>query len=92
MCDHEQFAAEVTIGRVKNDAGNVVGHLFTATVRCSQCDKSFAFMGLPGGLSPNVPTMSMDGITINMPISESDGETRVRTSVHEQFGKSRLVS
>ncbi len=68
VCEHPGFKASVEVGRLTDGAGNV--HAFTADVRveCAVCGLPFEFMGMPEGLSPSVPTRSVDGLEARLPI------------------------
>ena len=65
MCQHEDFEARVTVNRLE-DKG-----LFAAdvTIRCAECKLPFRFLGLPGGLSMDKPTVSFDMTEARMPIA-----------------------
>jgi len=57
MCEHHNFAADVTVNRLE-DSGR-----FTADVRieCADCGTPFRFIGLPCGVDLNGAAVSVDG-------------------------------
>ena len=68
-CDHPEFRAEVRVGRLTDDNGEV--KYFTAEVEicCHTCGVNFVFLGLPGGSSLVHPTVSANGLEARMPIA-----------------------
>jgi len=67
-CKHEQFEAHVDVNRL-SDTGR-----FSADVRikCVQCGEPFRFLGLPAGVDPDGPTVSVDGTEARMPIGTNE--------------------
>lgn len=63
-CAHKDFSAWVNVFRLE-DTGR-----FSADIRikCSECDEPFRFLGVPGGLSPYEPRVSIDGLELRAPI------------------------
>ena len=64
-CEHENFEAHVTVNRledVKRFAADVC-------IICRDCGKPFRFLGLPGGVSLERPTISIDGTEARLPIA-----------------------
>ena len=70
-CRHEDFVANVAVNRLE-DTGGFAADI---TIRCAECQKPFQFLGLPGGLSPDKPTVSADCPEARMPIAPL-GEVR----------------
>ena len=68
-CEHLEFEARVEVGRLTEGEGGKVTS-FSADVRitCTDCGKPFLFVGVPFGLSPNQPTVSVDGQELRCPI------------------------
>lgn len=70
-CPHEQFTSCVSVNRLE-DVGRFAADV---TIQCVQCGARFQFLGLPGGLSLERPTVSVDGLEARMPIApETTGE------------------
>ena len=68
-CDHSDFNASVSVGRLTSDrTGEVVAYSAEVQVTCSACGERFTFVGLPGGSSPDRPTVALDGCTLRAPI------------------------
>lgn len=70
MCKHENFRADVGVGRISasEDDSTIVGFSADITIRCIDCNKPFEFVGLPMGYSPMQPMCSVDGTEARMPI------------------------
>ena len=62
-CEHKEFAAHVAVNRLE---GSFAADI---TIRCVECQESFQFLGLPGGLHPTKPTVSVDRTEARMPIA-----------------------
>jgi hypothetical protein len=69
-CDHQNFEAKVSVGRLAaDDAGTkIVGFSADITVKCRDCELPFEFIGLPMGYSPLQPMCSVDGTEARMPL------------------------
>lgn len=67
MCEHNVFTANVTVNRLE-DSGGFAADI---TIRCAECQVPFQFLGLPGGLTPDKPTASVDLTEARMPIAPS---------------------
>lgn len=63
-CDHADFAASVTVNRLE-DTGRFVADV---TIECARCGELFRFIGLPSGVSPYAPMVSVDGLELRAPI------------------------
>ena len=62
QCQHESFAANVSVARITNAAGDVVErYQANVTIICDQCKMPFRFVGLPAGLDLNGAAVSVDG-------------------------------
>lgn len=70
-CEHPDFAAFVEVNRLtaSDDDPTVVG--FTAEIRieCAVCSEPFLFRGVPVGMLPYRPAMSVDRMELRVPIS-----------------------
>ncbi len=64
-CEHKEFEARVEVNRLEDVK------MFAADVhiQCSECGMPFRFLGLPGGLHPEHPTVSVDGTEARLPIA-----------------------
>lgn len=68
-CKHENFKAEVKVGRLSQVEGGPVTHYCAdVTVCCAECGLPFQFSGLPLGMSAYTATMSMDGLELRAPL------------------------
>jgi hypothetical protein len=69
QCLHMNFHAQVNVGRLTNDSGVVTSYTTDITVKCADCNTPLEFVGLPLGSSPYHPTVSMDGLELQAPIT-----------------------
>jgi hypothetical protein len=70
-CYHENFQAQVTVARIENEKEPFsLPRYYYAEVRinCAECQVEFHFVGIPGGLSPFMPSVSVDGCELRAPI------------------------
>lgn len=65
MCEHRDFQANVCIARLE-DTGGFVAEI---TVRCTECDTPFQFLGLQPGLDTQGASVSIDGLEARIAIS-----------------------
>lgn len=63
-CKHHNFAARVGVARLE-DIGRFMAEI---TVRCTDCDTPFQFLGLEPGLNLQGATCSIDGLEANIAI------------------------
>lgn len=70
MCDHHNFHAHVSVGRLAADetGKKIVGFTADIKITCADCDKPFEFIGLPMGYSPRETMCSVDGTEARMPL------------------------
>ncbi len=69
-CPHEDFEAHVAVNRLTGTGGgDITGYAADVTIRCMHCNTPFRFLGLPGGLAPDKPTVSVDGTEARLPIA-----------------------
>lgn len=69
-CPHEEFAAHIAVNRLTDvDGGPLVGFSVDVTARCVACDEPLVFhgAGLPVGLVPDRPAISVDGTELRCP-------------------------
>lgn len=68
-CQHEDFEADVKVGRVTDDdGGDVVAFVAEVRVRCVECGENFGFRGMPPGLMWEGPTRSPDAREARLPL------------------------
>lgn len=79
-CEHNEFEASVTVNRLED----VKRFVADVHIKCRECGKPFQFLGLPGGLAPDRPTVSVDGTEARLPIVPED-EDKPRTSGYPGF-------
>lgn len=76
MCEHMNFAANVSVGRLtKDDSGPVTGYTADVTVKCAECGLPFRFVGLAAGNHFAEPRVSIDGTELRAPIEPASHET-----------------
>jgi hypothetical protein len=69
-CEHEDFEVYAVVNRISKDEGGPISHYNAEIkVRCRHCETLFEFVGLPLGVSPYRPTVSMDGFEMRVPIT-----------------------
>ncbi len=74
-CLHEQFFAHCKVGRISETDGRpITSYTLDVTVKCTQCNMNFEFVGVPGGLDPNHPTTSFDFTELRAPIRPFTGK------------------
>jgi hypothetical protein len=68
-CAHEDFEARVEVNRLHEEGGDDP-HTFLAeiTVRCTECGQQFGWRGVRPGLSFDEPAVSVDGLTLSVPM------------------------
>lgn len=80
-CGHYNFGVEAQCSRVLNqDKTEVIGYAADIKVLCMDCGEPFEWRSPTGGLSPDRPTISLDGRELRAPMRpasspESFGET-----------------
>ncbi len=69
-CPHENFEANVNVFRLLERDGDMDPHVFAAdvTIECRDCREPFGFIGVPYGLRPDAPTMSVDNLSLRVPL------------------------
>ncbi|MDQ0376602.1 hypothetical protein [Amycolatopsis thermophila] len=74
-CEHEVFQAEVAVNRLtKHEGGPVVGFRADVRVRCAQCGERFRWSGVPAGLLPDRPAVSVDGTELRAPLRPASAD------------------
>lgn len=71
MCDHENFVAIAEVHRMVNAEDQDSPHAFMCELRvqCAHCDAPFGFKGMPGGVSPDQPMVSVDTLEARLPLA-----------------------
>lgn len=72
-CKHENFAAHVGVHRLGDDGGAIRNYVAEITVRCTQCDQPFHFLGPGAGYSFKHPTVNVGATTLHAPIAPGVG-------------------
>lgn len=68
-CQHEAFEATVEVNRLmKASDGPVTGYSASVTIWCADCREPFQWIGVPIGLSPRSPAVSLDGRELRAPL------------------------
>jgi hypothetical protein len=77
-CPHENFAAEVDVNRLMDgDNGRpdvVIGYNADVRVRCADCDEKFRWIGVPAGLMPSKPMVSVDETELRAPLRPASSD------------------
>lgn len=68
-CLHMNFYCHCNVGRLSEEEGGpVTGYHVDVTVKCSDCELLFRFIGLPAGNHYAEPHVSIDGTELRAPI------------------------
>lgn len=67
-CEHMHFEVFANVIRLTDEAGVVDGYHMDVQVKCTQCDRPFAFIGLRRGWSASQPTMNFEQTEMSVPI------------------------
>lgn len=76
-CPHNNFAANVNVGRIfKDEDQGTVPDGFTAeiTVNCAACGEPFRWIGVPAGLRPDRPMVSVDETELRAPLRPASSD------------------
>ena len=74
-CPHKNFDATVEVTRLTEmEDGPVTGYSTSIMVRCSDCDEPFRWIGVPAGLSPRHPAVSVDEKELRAPIRPASSD------------------
>lgn len=68
-CPHEDFKMQANVSRLLDDHTRVfTGRLYVeVTGECLACGAHISFQGMPGGLDPSQPSISVDGREARLP-------------------------
>lgn len=73
QCEHPDFEAWVEVNRLTDtEGGPVTGYSADIKVNCKACRLPFRWVGLPAGLSPGQPMVSVDGLELRVPLAPQD--------------------
>lgn len=74
-CPHENMAADVDVNRLTDDEdGPVVAYVADIRVRCIDCDEPFRWIGVPAGMSPRHPMVSVDETELHAPMRPASSD------------------
>lgn len=74
-CPHENFESIVGVHRLTDgDNGPVTGYMAEIRVRCLDCDEPFRWIGVPAGMSPGAPRVSVDETELRAPIRPASSD------------------
>lgn len=74
-CPHEDFVANVAVNRLCSvEAGPVDAYSADVTVRCADCDEPFRWIGVPAGLMPSRPMVSVDETELRAPLRPASSD------------------
>lgn len=63
-CQHMNFRADTIVNRIE-DIGRYVVEL---RISCTECSVPFQFVGVEPGFNYDAPTVSLDGLELNVPV------------------------
>ena len=72
-CEHHNFISTVDVTRLTDNDGKLTGFTADVTIKCADCNTRFHFKGLPGGSSPQTPTVSFFATELRAPIAPGKG-------------------
>ena len=68
-CEHASFLINGRVGRLsKDEGGPITGYTVDVTVKCTDCDLPFRFIGGKPGSSPFEPRVSADALELRAPL------------------------
>lgn len=74
-CPHENFFATVEVGRLTDgEDGPVTGYIADIRVNCDGCGEPFRWIGVPAGLKPDRPMVSVDETELHAPIRPASSD------------------
>jgi hypothetical protein len=76
-CPHFNFNAVTAVNRITRcEGGPVEGYYADITIVCADCGEAFQWIGLPAGLRPDQPCVSVDGLELRAPLRPASAEER----------------
>lgn len=83
MCDHNNFVANVNIGRLtEDDKLTIKGFCADLTIFCKECGQDFEFIGVESGISSFGVMCSIDRRELRIPIKPSTGQIVFESKGH----------
>lgn len=74
-CPHEDFSASVEVDRLTSeDGGPITAYSADIRVSCAQCGEQFRFIGVPAGMRPDRPMVSVDEAELHAPIRPASAD------------------
>lgn len=74
-CPHENFGAVVEVNRLCSvEGGPIDAYSADIRVRCADCDEPFRWIGVPAGLSPARPMVSVDETELRAPLRPASSD------------------
>lgn len=76
-CPHEDFAAEVDVNRLLDgQEDGSAPRAYSASIRvcCAQCGEPFRWIGVPAGLRPDRPMVSVDETELRAPLRPASSD------------------
>jgi hypothetical protein len=74
-CEHLHFESSVTVQRLTStDDGPVTGYVAEVLVRCADCQEPFRWIGVPAGLSPAGPRVSVNEEELRAPVRPASSD------------------
>ena len=74
-CPHEDFNAFVAVNRLTaTDDGPVEGYSADIKVECRDCGEPFRWIGVPAGLDPRQPAVSIDETELRAPLRPASSD------------------
>jgi hypothetical protein len=68
-CEHKEFKANANIFRMpQEEGGEIKSYCCDLKIECAECGKPFVFKGVPFGVVPDHPTMSIDRTELRIPL------------------------
>ncbi len=68
-CEHKDFKACANIFRMpQEEGGEIKSYCCDLKIECAECGMPFLFKGVPFGVTPVQPTMSIDRTELRIPI------------------------
>lgn len=65
-CSHENFVVDAKVGRLteSDNSDKVIGYSCDVKVKCKDCGLPFEWIGLPHGMNPDTPTVSLSNLEL----------------------------
>lgn len=79
-CLHPNFVATVEVcrriadGEPELDSTPAIGFAADIRVHCAACDEPFRWVGVPAGLNPRHPTVSIDDLELRAPLRPASSD------------------